>query len=58
MRFYKSIILLILGLSACVYNQSGMPKNYDFTPVMIHLDSEKQNDSIGFNLATAIPELL
>ncbi len=58
MRFYKSIILLILGLSACVSTQSGMPINYDFTPVLIHLDSEKQNDSIGFNLATAIPELL
>lgn len=57
MHSCKTILLILILLGSCK-TKSGLPRNYDFTPVLIHLDANKQADSLGFNLAEAIPELL
>lgn len=49
-----TFIALIIGCKAT----NKVPNNYDSTPVLIHLASEKQIDSIGFNLVSEIPKLL
>ena len=56
MHSIKSLsVLLLLALTAC---KSNVPIGYDYTPVLLHLDKNKQADSIGYNLASEIPKLL
>lgn len=35
-----------------------LPKNYEKTPVLIHLSALKQHDSIGFNMVRSMQELI
>ncbi|MDC1395622.1 hypothetical protein N8368_03840 [Bacteroidia bacterium] len=53
----KIFILFLIFTLGC-QAQKKIPKNYDFTPVMLHLSESRQHDSIGYNLVRAIPELL
>lgn len=46
---------LFLVIASC---KSTVPIGYDYTPVLLHLDKNKQADSIGYNLAGEIPKLL
>lgn len=57
MHLNKIIALIVLTLMGCG-TTSNVVNTYDYTPVLLHLDSDKQHDSIGFNIVTAIPELL
>lgn len=50
-----SLLLISLFFISC---GSQLPIGYDYTPVLLHLDKNKQHDSIGFNLASEIPKLL
>lgn len=54
MPLYKIAVVGML-LMAC---QAKVPRAYDFTPVLLHLDKFKQHDTLGFNLASEIPKLL
>ena len=54
MRSTSLILLIGLIISSC---NSLVPREFDFTPVLLHVDKYKQHDSIGFNIATAIPDL-
>jgi len=49
----KTLLSIALILSS-LFVKAG----YDFTPVMIHLNKEKQADSVGFNLVEELPRLL
>ena len=53
-----SIVLLGFLLSTGCTTTDKIVKNYDFTPVMLHLSESKQADSIGFNLVRSLPEIL
>lgn len=57
MHLNKIIALLTFLLFSCKTSNS-LPKNYEYTPVLLHLSDAKQPDSIGFNLVKSIPELL
>ena len=51
-RAFVIITLLVAGCG------SKMPKSYDFTPALLHLDKYRQSDTLGFNLASEIPKML
>ncbi|MBR9859493.1 hypothetical protein GYB22_01820 [bacterium] len=55
MRLFKILLVLAVLGTACNRN---IPRGFDYTPVLLHLDRYDQHDSIGFNLATAIPKLV
>jgi hypothetical protein len=55
MRLFKYFILIAILASSC---RSGVPYSYDYTPTLLHVNSYKQHDSIGFNMATELPKLL
>ena len=57
MPLNKLIILFTVLLISCKTSNS-LPKNYEYTPVLLYLSSVKQPDSIGFNLVKSIPELV
>ena len=57
MHLNKIIILFTLLLISCKATNS-LPKNYEYTPVLLYLSNDKQPDSIGFNLVKSIPELV
>ncbi len=57
MHLHKILLSIIVLLAACK-STSSLPKNYDYTPVLLHLSSVKQADSIGFNLVKELPQLL
>lgn len=60
MRLYKYATgIAALWLISCApTNKNGTPKNYEVTPVLLHVDATAQADSIGFNLVTSIAELV
>ncbi len=55
MRLLKYFILFSVLALGC---KSNLPFGYDYTPVLLHLDKNKQHDSIGYNLASEIPKLV
>ena len=59
MHLYKGIVLGLLIVVGCIPSKrSNTSKNYDVTPVLLHVRSTKQTDSIGFNIVQGIAELL
>lgn len=55
MRRIVIIFVLLAGLSiSAKAGQAG----YDYTPVLIHLNKDKQHDTVGFNLVEHLPEVI
>jgi hypothetical protein len=48
----------LLVLFFLIINGSESKAGFDYTPVLIHLNSAHQNDSIGFNLIDALPQII
>ncbi len=57
MHFYRIFAILSIALLGCV-SQSKAPRDYDYTPVMLHASSIKQADTLGFNIVNEIHELI
>lgn len=57
MHLFKYTFLIGIFFFNAV-SAAKLPKSYERTPVLLHLSSIKQNDSIGFNLVRALPELI
>lgn len=57
MHFLKTTAVLVLFLFGCK-SVNNLPKEYDYTPTLLHASSAKQHDSIGFNIVRSLRELL
>tara|TARA_B110000967_G_scaffold48086_2_gene48803 strand:+ start:4926 stop:6020 length:1095 start_codon:yes stop_codon:yes gene_type:complete len=58
MRSNKVVLFGLLVLFGCGSQKNKISRGYDATAVLLHLNTTKQSDSIGFNLVQSIPELL
>lgn len=57
MRLNKLVVLLALALLGCS-SQKGVPHSYESTRALLHLNANMQHDSIGYNVVSAMSELL
>lgn len=52
MRLKLVIVTLLFAFGA------SAKRGYDYTPVLIHLNKDKQHDTVGFNLVEHLPEVI
>jgi hypothetical protein len=51
----KQVLIIVLLL---IPSHLMAKRGYDYTPVLIHLNKEKQDDTIGFNLVEHLPAII
>ena len=58
MHLYRLLIFFVISSFWGCKTQSNLPSKYEIEPVLLHLASVDQPDSIGFNLVSSIHKLI